>query len=219
MKRFLFLLMTFFTCFVHSFAQTEKGSLYSGPGLNVSYLKTVSDLSGGTFTTQSAGVNAYYDLGFFVIDNLAFGPGFDVGYSWSKSSSDNYKYQTDDLTFGINPFVRYYFGKTGKLKPFLQADIGVSYGLNYVEYTTNDYEGPGTVKYKAQNLSLNAGVSAGITYFLNRVIGLECYVSYDFSHNTQSSDQSGSTEIKSNNQHANLGIGFQYYFAKSNKEK
>ena len=192
--------------------------MYSGPGFNFSYSKMSHAQSGSDYSSQNAGVGAYFTLGYFVADNLAIGPGFDVGYSWNKSTSGSYYFQIQSLYGGVDPFIRYYFGKNIKLKPFVQSDIGVSYGLNYYKYTT-EYQNETVNKFQTNTLSLNAGASAGIAYFINQVIGLECSISYNFNHEIQSSDQEGSSDIKTNNHLINLGIGFQYYFAKKPKEK
>lgn len=224
MKKLSFLCVVLVISASLSYGQTEKGSVYSGPGFTTYYSKT-SYKSGNSSAnykewSQNAGVAAYFDIGYFVANNLAIGPGFDVGYSWNKNTAGDYYFKSQNLYFGFDPFARYYFGGSNKLKPFAQANAGVRFELGYIEYSSGT-NNETIAKYQTQYLTLDAGAAVGVAYFINQVIGLECSVSYNYAHNVQSSNMSGSSDVdyKTNNHRLNLGIGLQYYFAKTKKEK
>ena len=212
---------------VQVFAQTEKGSMFSGPGMSIYYNHEnstyTSSITGITNKqiTQNAGIGLSAGIGYFVANNLAIGPGISLGYSWYKSEYSYYYSKEQSVYFGFNPFVRYYIGNTGKLKFFTGVQLNVNPGVSYQEYNEVDVYGSSVRKFTNLSLSLGGGAEAGIVYFINPVIGLEGSLSYNYKHTIYYNDNSGTTEQSGldNSHNFNLGFGFAYYFARKQKEQ
>jgi hypothetical protein len=107
-------------------AQTTKGKYLvelSSDLLSLGYSSSTSksDNGGSDNTLNSFTVGLRPSAGYFVIDNLALGLGFNITYSVGNLGEDNqYSYMATD----IGPFVRYYI-PTSKVLPFFQLDGSV----------------------------------------------------------------------------------------------
>ena len=211
------LVLVIMTSYNQSFAQTEKGSSYSGPGFGMSYSYSSSKGSHYNTISQNAYISTGFWTGHFVADNLAIGPGFGVGYQWYKYTSGDYYRKSIGLSIGLSPFIRYYFGNNQKTKLFIQADGGIFYGVSFDEYTSWDGIQYSIKQDQSNNLSAHAGIALGIAYFINKVIGIESSLSYSYSYNQYS--QNSDLDSKTNNHALGIRIGIAYYFAKSKKEK
>jgi len=211
------LVLVIMTSYNQSFAQTEKGSSFSGPGLDMGY--SYSSSKGSLYNTISQNVFIYtgFWTGHFVADNLAIGPGFGVWYQLNKNTSGDYYRKSISLSIGLSPFIRYYFGNNQKTKLFIQVDGGISYGVSFDEYTLWDGIQYVIKQDQSNNLSGHAGIAMGVAYFINQVIGIESSLSYLYTYNQYS--QNSDFDTKTNTHALGIGIGLNYYFAKSKKEK
>lgn len=203
------------------FAQTEKGSCFSGPAVNAGYAKSsysYNNPDNSAFKNQSVSINTTASIGYFVANNLAIGPGIVLDYRWGKTTRD-YLYNKDNrVTLGIDPFVRYYIGRGKKLKFFAEATAGVRFSKDFYEYNSPDvYSGITVSKEQSNSTSINAGISAGITWFVNQVIGIEGSLSYNYDHSFGRAQFEG-VDFKQTDLSLNFGVGFKYYFAKKKKE-
>lgn len=133
MKKVLFIAALVAASFAGQ-AQTSKGTYLLGGGAGFNSTKGA--------TTWNVSPNA----GYFVIDNLAVGANLDVKDQNTAAGT----------TFGVGPFVRYYFVSLGKAKVFGNA--------NYA--------------YDGVNKSNSVGAAAGLAYFLNQSIALETALGY-----------------------------------------
>ncbi len=155
----LILFFGFFLTITAAYAQTMKGSFLVG-----------GNLAGLSLNKQSASISIAPQGGWFVADNFALGLSIPVSYSRFNGSVS----QSSSTSFGISPFVRYYF-RGGKLRPFVAAFY--SFQQNNSTFTSGGDES------KSTGRSSIAGASAGVAYFITDSVGLEAtlngYQSFD----------------------------------------
>jgi len=157
-------------------AQTEKGDWMVGGGLRLN----TSDNN----TQISFAPNA----GIFIINNLALGGNFSLDYS---KAGDN-----KVTTFGIGPFVRYYF-TNAKVRPLLQGNL--NYLSSKVKVPNNS----------STNNGLNFFLGGGAAIFVSDQVSLDILLGYD---HTKYKDFDGSGGFA-------LTIGFQVYLLKRQVER
>lgn len=110
------------------------------------------DLDG--YTTFNLSPN----VGTFIMDDLLIGVG--LGLDFYKGEDDDFSY----FTFGISPFVRYYFDLEN-IKPFVQVGGGVG----------TDKFGPDD---EDKESITHLGIGAGIALFLNDKISVDIGLGY-----------------------------------------
>jgi hypothetical protein len=150
MKKLLLLATFALAISFPAFSQTEKGAKMIG---------------GNAYFTTSARQDSEFrefgfspQLGFFVADHLAVGPGISLSaYSYVEQKG---------LGYAIAPFARYYFGSS-PARLFLSGSAGI--GGN-----RNSYQG-NVISYRTTQVR----VGPGLTYFLNEFVGLEGLLTYD----------------------------------------
>jgi hypothetical protein len=134
--------------------------------------------------------------GYFVIDRLAAGIGASIGLSHTKyqrsGGDDAYKQNS----YGIGPFVRYYFLPVQKAgNAFLEVNDQYSTTKNTV------------VNYSTATNHTNAfSIAAGPVIFLSPTVGLEWSLGYEWDHNTGNPNPPPTRTFKT-------AIGFQVYLA------
>src|SRR5438045_3798116 len=127
-------------------AQTEKGDWMVGGGLRLN--------TSNNNTQISFAPNA----GIFVINNLAVGGNVTLDYS---KSGDN-----KVTSFGIGPFVRYYF-TDAKVRPLLQGNIN---------YLSSKVKVPNS---SSTNNGLNFFLGGGAAIFVSDQVSLDILLGYD----------------------------------------
>lgn len=144
-----------------AFAQTEQGNFLVGGNVQLNTAKN---------NTQVA---LSPSIGYFFVENFALGANIDLAYS-KLGENPNASRIT---RFGIGPFVRYYVGTPGGIRPFLQGDADFS----------STKSKTGTVSSTSTGTNFFFGPGAAI--FLNRNVALEGLAGY--SH-TANKNQKGS---------------------------
>jgi len=157
------------------FAQTQKGSKMLGGSGSVNFKEAFS-------------LSLSPNLGYFIIEDLALGSGVSLNYS-------NFK-EIEFQTFGggVEPFIRYYFGKPAPIRVFAQAN-GSVYLL--------------TIKNKAEVSTHNRnafGGSLGIAYFISQQIGVEARLTYNNFHHGHIDPYENQYYPRENNFGLNFGI-------------
>lgn len=152
-------------------AQTEQGDWLVGGRV---------DLNTGENSTQ---IGLSPSAGFFIIDKLAVGGNFLLNYT---KAGDN-----KVTTFGIGPFVRYYFTEA-KARPLLHGSF------NYLSSKIK------TPPISSTNNGINFLIAAGVAVFINENVAIEPLAGYSYSK-FKNTDGSGGFS---------LGIGFQVYLSK-----
>ncbi len=149
---------------------------------------------GGTFRINTSDNNTEITLapnaGIFVVDNLAIGGNFSLGYS--KSGNNKY------TSFSVGPFARYYFTTESQtVRPILHGNF------NYLSTKT---------KIGSSASSTNTGTSffvgGGAAAFISSSVSLDILAGYA---RTKYSDYDGSGGFA-------LSVGFQVYINKGQME-
>lgn len=153
-KLFVFIAFSFILTIPVIHAQTEKGTLLLGGMAGMDY----------RFTKGNSGFYISLDpnIGFFAADNIAIGARFRLGF-----------FTTDDyymINYGIQPFIRYYFLKREKSAFFVPLDFGIVGA--YMKSNNSDSHD--------SYYSLGGDLGFGFVYFLNKSIGLETILNYEF---------------------------------------
>lgn len=176
MKRIL-LTLILSTALIVTNAQTEKGDWMVGGGfrLNTSDNNTVISLAP--------------NAGAFIIKNLALGGNFE--FSYVKSGD------TKVTSFGIGPFVRYYF-TNANVRPILQGN------LNFLSSKTK-ITGLGS----DSNTGLNFFLGGGAAIFISDQVSIDGLLGYD--HTKYKGFDGGGGFA--------MTIGFQVYLLKHQMDK
>ena len=203
MKTYLFTSLFLLACCSLTWAQTDKGRWQIGSQIgNFRYQNE------GQYAQKSFSGTIMPTLGHFVAPNLLIGTGIPVSYSTSYLKSPDFKsYQ---LSYGLSPFINYYFGK-GPLKPYLGAAYGYNRTVNYYRSFLNG-------ESKATGYSTAIAPHAGVAYFISRNIGLNAELNYTIQH-----VETGFLDNIPANQQSfppidtkffSLNFGFQLYFGR-----
>lgn len=146
MKKAIFLFALLLTFNVVARAQTEKGNWMVGADVaNLDY----------QFESDVFTINLVPQAGYFVSDNLAVGAMANLGIITGGETV---------TIFGLGPFIRGYFGSTGKGKFFGQGNVGFS-GVSVRGDTATQFD---------------AGATLGYAWFLNRSVALETGLGYSY---------------------------------------
>lgn len=132
-------------------AQIEQGNwMMGGSGSFGNYKIRNGDDS---FNSTQIGINP--NIGYFIIDKLAFGTAAQVNFSFYTDGSPTYK------SYTISPFLRYYFFENEK-------KINIFSEVNYEILRINNNI------LKQDKFKLKAGVA----FFLNSIVGIEVALNY-----------------------------------------
>ena len=156
------------TLFTTANAQTEKGDWMVGGGLRLN----TSDNNTEIAFEPNAGI--------FIINNLAFGG--NIALDYTKSGDTKY------TSFGIGPFVRYYF-TNANVRPILHGKF---------DYLSTKVKVPGS---SSTNTGFNFFLGGGAAIFVSDQVSLDVVLGYD---HTKYKDFNGSGGFA-------LTIGFQVY--------
>ncbi|POY39572.1 hypothetical protein C3L50_10415 [Flavobacterium alvei] len=180
--KIFFITTILFTLSAHS--QITKGNWMVGGSGNFTNYKSTFKSNNTEFTQTGSGINISPNLGYFVADNFAVGTA--VGFSFSNPSGAN----NNSHSYGISPFVRYYFRKSEKIiNPFLQT----SYGY-----------GKGESDDGGSNKSSGYTIKGGSAIFFNSSVALELSLNYNSSKYNSDTTYNDFT----------IGIGFQIHLEK-----
>ena len=96
-----------------SWAQTDKGRWQLGAQIgNFKYQNE------GQYAVKAFAGTLTPTIGYFLANNLLLGTGIPVSYSTAYLNNSGTYLKTYQLSYGLSPFITYYFGK-GNLKPFV----------------------------------------------------------------------------------------------------
>lgn len=174
----MFLAFSFILIIPVLHAQTKKGTLMLGGSAGLDY--RFNKVEKAFYIDMSP------DIGFFAADNIAIGARFRLGYF---TAEDYYMFN-----YGIQPFIRYYFLKREKTAFFVPLDFGIVGA--YMKSKVSDHHD--------SYYSLGGDIGFGFVYFLNRSIGLETILNYEF---YKYEDE----PLESN---LSLRVGFQIFFSR-----
>jgi hypothetical protein len=177
--KIFFITTILFALSAHS--QITKGNWIVGGSANFNNSNSVN--SDGDITGSGNGVQIYPNIGYFVYDKFAVG--LSAGFSYGKPSGS-----PSNTSYGLSPFVRYYFLKPDKLINVL-AEASYGYNISKIQGNSNTFDSRG---YR---------VKAGPVLYFNSSVGLEL----TFNYNSSNSD--GNTY-----NYFQAGFGFQIHLEK-----
>jgi len=226
-------------------AQFKKGDRMVGASVgtfffnhgntNISTNVTISNTSNDNF-----GISFNPSLGWFVNDKTAVGITPLISYSKQKvlgKSDDGKTFLKDEssrYTLGIGGFARYYLpGTTDKLRFFGQYDLSAGFGGSKAEGFQYETTGLYVDRYEQESsgdLSINTGLSFGLSKFLSSKTALDFYLGYKLNYikshptgtflrdwtdpNTGDETKKPDYDQKYTNHGIILGIGFQIFLEK-----
>jgi len=100
------------------------------------------------------------DMGYFLSDNLAIGASLPL----SLYTQSDYR----NISYGLAPFIRYYFGQPSDFMFFVTGAFGIRGWSSKYDDTTNS------------SIAIAGSAGGGGTYFLNESIGLEIILGYTY---------------------------------------
>ena len=193
-------LLLFMLCFQFSFAQLQKKTWLLGGNASFERSEYKNDVYVYN-SSKSSDLEIAPNIGYFFWDKLALGLRGSLDNIVSKSFPypSTTEQRTRLTTWGVGPFVRYYFLPQGK-PVNLFTDANGQYILSTIS-TSSSYAG--------KSLSVTGG--AGAALFMNKVIALEFLMAYRHTNTINSS-----IEDKSN--HLQFKVGFQIHFKGGKQE-
>jgi hypothetical protein len=207
-KALISLILLAFLLPVRGHCQLGKGSWFGSFSASLGYNHTHYDMTDDyDYKSNLINFSLYDNIGFFIINRLAIGPGLSFSISndhtsYETSAGTNKDHSTV-YSLSFSPFVRYYFAKKDKLAYFVQAYPSIGYGQSI--YTTpND-------KYTRNTLSYGGGAGVGLVYFILDNIGLETQLGYNFTAN-KIKEKEDDIKHDSGVSSVGIGVGFSFYF-------
>jgi hypothetical protein len=169
-------------------AQTTKGKFLIGEFSNITLTGTGNpmnmNLGWSTFKLKSDSgnednsdpnkefsLNLTPRIGYFVINNLAFGLDFTIAYTHSKRNGG--RYISNITNFGTGPFLRYYI-PSQKLLPFAEASYSIGSSKTAWEY--DDFDDERTTKVQQYGFGIGLGVPLGEKVSFDSFIGYQSYI-------------------------------------------
>lgn len=167
-------------------SQITKGNWMVGGSGNFSSYENKNISNGVEVSYKGIGLNFSPNIGYFFADRIVAGTTIGLGYTKPKDYDSSFSY-------GIGPFVRYYFLKEDK-KINILTEVNYSFGESK----------------SASNKSHNNGygVKAGPAIFFNSSVALELTLEY---FHSKLNPQNGSGSTANNLQ---VGLGFQIHLEK-----
>jgi len=213
----LTLILLVLTLPLGAWCQLEKGSWLGSAtaGFAFSSYKDLTD--NDSYKSGNIDFSINSGFGIFVINKLAIGPGFNInsGYSYTRyeENSEENKWDATSYSVGLDPFVRYYFLSSGKIALFGQVSGMIGCGQTFNRFTT------GNIPYTKEtdgHFNFGGGLAAGFVYFINRNIGIETSLGYQYIGNQYK--ESGNISRNRNGELA-LNAGLSFYLGKCKKEE
>jgi outer membrane protein len=201
-----------------TFCQLHKGSYLGSFSANLAYNHNNYEGT-GDYDYKTNTINFYFNsnMGLFVADRLAIGPGisFNIQYSQNTDEYLNHTYKSHSTNYGaaFNPFIRYYFASQGKLAFFVHGNGSIGYAQGFY---TNEESGSTSQKTTINSLTFGGGAGIGLVYFITDNIGLETQLSYNYTGNNIKPD---GDNTKSANSAIEIGLGLSFYFGKCKKQE
>ncbi len=196
-----------------AFCQLTKGS-YLGSfsaGLGYSHNKN-SEPDGWDYSNSIINFYISDNMGFFVVNRLAIGPGISLNLQHNQYTDNNSviseKSHSTVYSAAFNPFIRYYFASKGNLAFFVQANGSIGYGQEFYKSSSD--------KETTNILTYSGGAGIGLVYFIIDHIGLETQLAYNYTGNNIKMDQDKNNSVKND---IELRVGLNFYFSESKKQE
>ncbi len=155
------------------YGQTEKGHFLIAGSSNLSLSFISTDYSNSTSNQSQNSKITNFTLspvaGYFVSDDLALG--LLIYYS-----NTSYANKTSSVLAG--PFMRYYFSKSDKFYPFLQASL--DYGSNSYKFTNYDIYGTPAGIIEQSSAVWGGEIDLGLSFLLSKQVSFDILAGYTY---------------------------------------
>jgi opacity protein-like surface antigen len=200
MKKIPLLLPLILLLSLSASAQIEKGTWMLGGSAGLS---TSGSDNSGSAKIKNRSFSFGPNVGYFVADKFVLGLKLPISAGRNEvdgsTISSDYRY----TSYGFGPNLRYYFPLEEKWS--LLAQAGYSFGWQTTKSKYQDGSGIETSS-ELKNTWNSFNVGGGITYFINKSIGLEGILQYQ-AYKFDDADYSQNDNIA-------FTVGLQIYFAK-----
>jgi outer membrane protein len=185
MKKLLLVLISFTA--LSTYGQFTKGTRIVGVnigsvGFNANNTSFDQDGVGvSTSTTNFINFSLTPSMGWFINENIVIGANLGVNFQNRNYKAGSFAdSKTNDLTFGLGGYGRYYFGASGFM-PYGQVSLGGAFGSG--KGTGNSKNSSYSDKWEENKkgiFNLSAGALLGLTKMVNKNIGLDLGLGYSF---------------------------------------
>jgi hypothetical protein len=181
------------------YGQTERGTVMLGGSAGLTDTNQSFSLIGGDQNSKHISASFAPNLGYFVADRFAVGMTF--AFSLSNTTHEDFDLESRYTSFGLGPAFRYYVLLDDRWAVFPT----LAYTFETFTFKSTQVDPisgelfPQTTKSKG---SIFKG-GAGITYFINKSVGIEGLLFYQGSRANEGASTSSSVQFN---------IGFQIYF-------
>lgn len=229
----LFLILSLIAFTVFAKAQIYKGRQMIGCNFNFSTSKSRSFDSTGTIPmtkVSDRGMNLGLRYGYCISNNVMLGLFASLNTSNSQYEQRYYNasriaYENHGIGLGAGAFARYY-NMLGKSKFAVFGQLSASYfEASMLRFNLDNNP---TVFHTSKTVGISGGLSAGITYFLNKTFAIETSAvslaiihskSASFSDGIKNNENSGvSISTTSIFSLSSINIGLNFYFGGKRKE-
>jgi len=202
MKKIILAAVISIACTTFVKAQTNKGNLFMGTSIGSSTYSSdnqTADYSDGNYAkTNSKGfaIGISPEIGAFLSDHFVLGGNLTASYGHSSVTENNtegavtsYTSSGSSTIFSVGPFARYYFfdAKPSATLLYLQANASIGTGTGSSSRVNIDPTFSTTDNGNLVGLlSTDLGASVGVTHFIQKTIGLDLSVGYNYGHETYS---------------------------------
>lgn len=170
-------------------AQITKGNWMVGGSANFGFSQAESSGNGFSSSGKASGFTIAPNIGYFIKDKFVIGAVPSFSFSNPEGSNNN------GTSYGIGPFIRYYF-----LKPESKVNLLAQIRYGFGKGKSQSSQGSNTSGY---------GLKAGPVIYFNSSVGLE--FTLDYSYSKIKSDNSDNV---ANFKNLNFGFGFQIHLEK-----
>jgi len=241
MKKIFITAITCIACITFVKAQTAKGNLFVGTSLGAASYTAINNnyvFSDGNTEQQN---EKNYDLnidptyGVFLTDHLVLGGMLILDYNHDQTDIANYETASNSTNtvintqFRIGPFVRYYFfdSKPSNTLFYIQGEAALGTGGGSSSGSGSNASSSYVSTGKISGLfSYSGGGAVGITHFVQRNLGLDISLGYDYIHEHYTDDYNTATTntstgivknplysagVRSISNGITLSVGFHYF--------
>lgn len=180
-------------------SQTKKGTWLAEGNLgNINLSNNKNESTTGTNISKSETQGYYISLfprvGYFLNDNFALGSTLNFSYQYNKYKSfwNNgmkcYDGVNSNSSFGLSPFLRYYYTKNTKNRLYGQLGGGINIDIFNNNAATMFYENgdiSGTYKNPSKGKVVSGEVLIGFNHFFNANIAFNSSIGYSYGKRTQ----------------------------------
>jgi hypothetical protein len=203
MKKTPFILLLLFCSAFSALAQTEKGTWMLGGSAGWSKSSSDYEFGTGSGKYKNSSLSFSPNIGYFVSDNFALGLSLPIQFFKTEVTGEPLMMNDSRyFSYGFGPSIRYYFPLNEKWALLSTAAYNLGWAISDTQY----FDGVSgmVVDNKSKNDWSGFAVGAGVSYFINKNIGLEGLLQYQGTKHYENDTDDRLT----------FKVGFQIYLGK-----